>query len=207
MALEQPVAIVYRPQNDVVADTVANRCRSRYYSDLIQHRDMRGILRALAKNQVVWFNKEIWPQVKANHPGIKLVIIGKHADGRLKEIAKADNQVELTGFVENVEPYFRKSRVFITPLRFGSGIKVKVINALYRGIPCVTTSIGTEGLKVKDGESIFIKDQPEAFVKAIDTLLTDKNTWEKIRTNSREIARQYYTWEAVLENIERAIND
>jgi glycosyltransferase involved in cell wall biosynthesis len=156
---------------------------------------------------LVWFNKEIWPQLKANHPGIKWVIIGKHADGRLKEIAKEDNQVELTGFVEDVEPYFRKSRVFITPLRFGSGIKVKVINALYRGIPCVTTSIGTEGLKVKDGESVFIKDQPEAFVKAIDTLLTDKNTWEKLKTNSREIARQYYTWEAVLENIERAIND
>ena len=59
MALEQPVAIVYRPQNDVVAETVANRCRSRYYSELIQHRDMRGILRALAKNQVVWYAPDI----------------------------------------------------------------------------------------------------------------------------------------------------
>ncbi len=59
MALEQPVAIVYRPQNDVVADMVANRCRSRYYSELIQHRDMRGILRALARNQVVWYAPDI----------------------------------------------------------------------------------------------------------------------------------------------------
>jgi KDO2-lipid IV(A) lauroyltransferase len=59
MALEQPVAIVYRPQNDVVAETVANRCRSRYYSELIQHRDMRGILRALARNQVVWYAPDI----------------------------------------------------------------------------------------------------------------------------------------------------
>ena len=59
MALEQPVAIVYRPQNDIVADMVANWCRSRYYSDLIQHRDMRGILRALARNQVVWYAPDI----------------------------------------------------------------------------------------------------------------------------------------------------
>ncbi len=156
---------------------------------------------------LVWFNKEIWPRVKNNHPGIKLYIIGKHADIRLKEIAERDEQIELTGFVEDVEPYFRKSRVFITPLRFGSGIKVKVINALYRGIPCVTTSIGTEGLKVKDGESVYIKDQPEAFVKAIDTLLTNKDAWEKLSMNSRKIARQYYTWEAVLENIQHAIDD
>lgn len=59
MALEQPVAIVYRPQNDIVADMIANRCRSRYYSDLIQHRDMRGILRALGRNQVVWYAPDI----------------------------------------------------------------------------------------------------------------------------------------------------
>ncbi|MCC2641163.1 MAG: htrB [Nitrospira sp.] len=59
MALEQPVAIVYRPQNDIVAETIANRCRSRYYSELIQHRDMRGILRALAKNRVVWYAPDI----------------------------------------------------------------------------------------------------------------------------------------------------
>ena len=59
MALEQPVAIVYRPQNDAVAEMVANRCRSHYYSELIQHRDMRGILRALAGNQVVWYAPDI----------------------------------------------------------------------------------------------------------------------------------------------------
>ncbi|MBA2485521.1 MAG: LpxL/LpxP family Kdo(2)-lipid IV(A) lauroyl/palmitoleoyl acyltransferase [Nitrospira sp.] len=59
LALEQPIAIVYRPQNDDVAETVANRCRSRYYSELIQHRDIRGVLRALAKNLVVWYAPDI----------------------------------------------------------------------------------------------------------------------------------------------------
>lgn len=59
MTLEQPVAIVYRPQNDGVAETISNRCRSRYYEELIQHRDMRGILRALAKNRVVWYAPDI----------------------------------------------------------------------------------------------------------------------------------------------------
>lgn len=156
---------------------------------------------------LVWFNKEVWPKVKEKHPDIKLYIIGKHADARIKEMVEQDARIKLTGFVEEIEPYFKKSRVFITPLRFGSGIKVKVINALYRGIPCVTTSIGTEGLKVKDGESICIKDQPDAFAEAVNNLLTDKNTWEKLKTNSRKIARQYYTWEAVLENIDHAIND
>ena len=66
LALEQDIAIVYRPQNDVVADAVANGCRSRYYSDLIQHRDIRGVLRALAKNRVVWYAPDIDAGSKRN---------------------------------------------------------------------------------------------------------------------------------------------
>ena len=154
---------------------------------------------------LVWFCNEIWQSVKQQHPDIKLYIVGKKPDVRLKEIADKDNQIILTGFVENVEPYFQKSRIFITPLRFGSGIKVKVVNALYRGIPCVTTSIGTEGLKVKDGEDIFIKDNAAEYADAINTLLTDKNCWQRLSENSRAIATKYYTWNYVLENIEKAI--
>ena len=104
-----------------------------------------------------------------------------------------------------LEPYFQKARLFITPLRFGSGIKVKVVNALYRGIPCVTTSIGTEGLKVKDGEHIFIKDAPADYIAAVDILLKDKQKWEQFRNQSRTIALKYYTWDYVLENIRKAI--
>lgn len=154
---------------------------------------------------LVWFCNEIWQHVKQQHPDIKLYIIGKKPDERLKTIASKDNQIILAGFVENVEPYFQKSRIFITPLRFGSGIKVKVINALYRGIPCVTTSIGTEGLKVKDGQHIFIKDNAADYANAINTLLTDKIVWKKFSENSRAIANKYYTWNYVLENIEKAI--
>ncbi len=80
-----------------------------------------------------------------------------------------------------------------------------MVNALYRGIPCVTTSIGTEGLKVKDGEDIFIKDNAAEYADAINTLLTDKNCWQRLSENSRAIATKYYTWNYVLENIEKAI--
>ncbi len=156
---------------------------------------------------LVWFCNEIWQSIKQQHPDIKLYIVGKNPDKRLKEIAAKDNQIILTGFIENVESYFKKARLFITPLRFGSGIKVKVVNALYRGIPCVTTSIGTEGLKVKDNEHIFIKDTSVTYAAAIDVLLTDKEIWTKISLNSRNIALQYYTWDYVLENISKAIEN
>ncbi len=154
---------------------------------------------------LIWFNNEIWPAIKQQHPGIVLYIVGRHPDSRLKEMAAKDNNIVMAGFVEDLEPYFQKARLFITPLRFGSGIKVKVVNALYRGIPCVTTSIGTEGLKVKDGEHIFIKDAPADYIAAVEILLKDKQKWEQFRNQSRTIALKYYTWDYVLENIRKAI--
>ncbi|HQV78381.1 MAG TPA: glycosyltransferase family 4 protein [Chitinophagales bacterium] len=154
---------------------------------------------------LIWFCQEVWPLVKNKHPETKLSIVGKHPDTRLQNLAAKDSKIILTGFIENLEPYFQKNKVFITPLRFGSGIKVKVINALYRGIPCVTTSIGTEGLKAKDGEHLFCKDDAQAFSDAIICLFSDNEKWKTMSLNARELARQHYTWEAVLENIRIAV--
>jgi polysaccharide biosynthesis protein PslH len=156
---------------------------------------------------LLWFYNGIWEKITRKHPDIKWYIIGKHADERIKAFAAKDPRIILTGFVEDVLPYFQRCRVFITPLRFGSGIKVKVVNALYRGIPCVTTPIGTEGLKTVDGEHILCKNTEQEFADATDLLLTDKSTWEKLQQNSRALARKYYTWDAVLNSIEKAIED
>jgi len=156
---------------------------------------------------LIWFFNEIWEKITQQHSDIKLYVVGKNPDARLQAFAVKDNRIILTGFIEDVEPLFKKSRIFITPLRFGSGIKVKVINSLYRGIPTVTTSVGTEGLKVKDGEHIYIKDNPIEYANAINTLLTNKDIWVKISTNARTIAHQYYTWNYVLENIRKAIEN
>ena len=156
---------------------------------------------------LVWFYDEIWHLVKQQQPNIKLYIIGKNPDNRIKAIATADPDIILTGFIDDVEPYFQQSRIFITPLRFGSGIKVKVVNALYRGIPCVTTSVGAEGLKVIDGKHLFIKDNPQAYAAAINTLMQDETLWNTLRNNARKLAKENYTWEYVLANISKAIDE
>ncbi len=156
---------------------------------------------------LLWFYEQIWPLVCRQHPEIQWHIAGKHPDPRLQEMAQQDPRITLAGFVEDLEPYFRQSRVFITPLRFGSGIKVKVVNALYRGIPCVTTSIGTEGLKVNDGEEIFCKDDPQEYTDAIHELLTQKEKWTNMQAKARAVAQQYYTWDYVLENVVKAIEE
>ncbi|MGZ3807241.1 MAG: glycosyltransferase family 4 protein, partial [Bacteriovorax sp.] len=110
-------------------------------------------------------------------------------------------------FVDDLRPFYNEARVFVAPLRFGSGIKVKVINSLYRGLPTVTTSIGVEGLTTLNDQHICFGDNEITQFEMIEKLLNDKNYWGTISKQSRMLARDKYTWGHVLENLSKAIED
>jgi glycosyltransferase involved in cell wall biosynthesis len=154
---------------------------------------------------LIWFLDEIYPLVLKNHPDIHFYIVGKNPDQRLISRAQKFDSVELTGFVEELEPYFKNARAFVIPLRFGSGIKVKLLNAMYRGIPIVTTPIGTEGLEVVSGRDLFCTQSEKEQVAAITTLIESKSKWESLRNHSREIAKNY-TWKKLLSDHDEVIN-
>jgi len=158
---------------------------------------------------LLWFLEKTWPLIKKDHPDLKFYIVGKNPDNRLIKAAENDNDIIFTGFVENLETYFSKARVFVAPVRFGSGIKVKVVNAMSRGIPVVTTSVGTEGLDIEHMKNIALSDTPEDMRLSINSLLTDKNTWQLLEKNSRKLIKEKYTWDRVLndmkEDIEQAM--
>jgi len=157
---------------------------------------------------LIWFLKEGWRFIKAKHPELKFYIIGRQPDQRIVQLAnEMGDDIILTGFVKDLEDYFVKCRVFVSPLRFGSGIKVKVMNAMYRGIPTVTTSVGAEGLEVIHGQHMMIDDDMRGYVNSIDTLLTDRDQWWTLHHDSRDLARRKYTWESVLSIVKKSIED
>ncbi len=154
---------------------------------------------------LLWFLDEIYPSVLEKHPDIHFYIVGKNPDPRIVARSQKFESVELTGFVEDLEPYFKKARAFVIPLRFGSGIKVKLLNAMYRGIPIVTTPIGTEGLEVVSGRDLFCTQSEKEQLEAISTLIDSKSTWESLRDHSREIAKNY-TWKKLLNDHDEVLN-
>ncbi|MDG4594382.1 MAG: glycosyltransferase [Candidatus Contendobacter sp.] len=152
-----------------------------------------------------WFLAEVWPAVKRRHPRARFRIAGKNPDARLVRAAVGDPAVEFLGFVEDLEPLFRSSRVFVAPLRFGAGIKVKVLSGMGRGIPTVTTSVGSEGLQVQHLRHAAITDQAPDMVTAIDTLLTDRQLWETLSRESRALVESQYTWDRVLGSMQQEL--
>ncbi|MBK7441477.1 MAG: glycosyltransferase family 4 protein [Bacteroidetes bacterium] len=154
---------------------------------------------------LIWFVKGCWEKLKQQFPELKLYIIGKNPDPRLVELGKVYANIQIMGFVEDLETYFTKCKVNIIPLRFGSGMKVKTINGLCRGIPMVCTTIGAEGLKVEHNKDILITDDVEVFGTYVAKLLTDKEKWNSIAKNSKITAAQYYTWDSLYKILDEAI--
>ena len=156
---------------------------------------------------LLWFLENCWSIIKEHHPDVKLVIGGKSPDRRLLEWANRDSAIAIPGFIEDPEHYFTQARVFIAPLRFGSGMKVKVLNAMYRGIPTVTTDIGTEGLEVEDGVHVAVGNEPTEFIARVEKLLTDDSYWNQLRIHSRALASTQYTWQEVFRELDLAISE
>ncbi|KXX66450.1 glycosyltransferase family 4 protein [Marichromatium gracile] len=151
---------------------------------------------------LLWFLETVWPEVGQRHPDARVQIAGRNPDPRLRHAAAADPRVELLGFVADLEPLFQRSRVFIAPLRFGAGIKVKVLSGMGRGLPTVTTSVGSEGLEIEHMRHAAIADTAPETIAAIDTLLTDRARWEAMAGASRALIEESYSWGPLLRDMQ-----
>ncbi len=149
---------------------------------------------------LLWFFNACWHEIQNKAENVTLYIIGKNPDERLLQASEKFKNIVFTGFVEDLEPYFNKCKVAIAPLRFGSGTKVKVLTYMYRGIPCVTSSIGVEGLEITHGKHMFISDDANSFTKCCIELLTSENLCKTMAKESRDVALKNYSWEPVLKS-------
>lgn len=144
------------------------------------------------------------PALLAEHP---LSVVGNGLTETVREYARDLDHVKMVGWVPSVLPYMNHARVKLIPLLYGAGTKRKLVQALLAGTPTVSTTIGVEGLGLQDGEDVLVADDPEAFARAIERLLTDEPLWQKLASrgrahigqlHGREISRQRF-----LETIEQ----
>ncbi len=123
-----------------------------------------------------WFVGEVLPRIRAVHPGVPLTLVGSHPAKSVR--ALSGDGVTVTGFVtdEQLDQYYATARVAVCPLRFGAGVKLKVVEALHHGVPLVTTPIGAQGLNGVDAVCDVAAD-PASFAAAVVRLLGDDALW------------------------------
>ncbi|MCU0946206.1 MAG: glycosyltransferase [Rubritepida sp.] len=138
-----------------------------------------------------WLVREILPRIRAAVPEARLALVGSKPSDAV--VALANDVVEVTGFVPDDElaRRYAGARVVLAPLRFGAGVKLKVIEALAEGVPVVTTPVGAEGIEGLDAV-IDVADTPEALAAAAIRLLQDDALWaERVRAQTGFIAGRF----------------
>ncbi len=150
-----------------------------------------------------WFCREVWPRVRSAVPGARLFLIGARPPRDLRAMADRDPSIVVPGFVADPTPYWRQSAVLIVPVRAGSGVRVKILEAWSRGVPVVSTSIGCEGLEVRPGENLRVADSAEAFAAAISDLLRDPDLARRIAEEGRRTLQAHYDYRRALRPFEQ----
>ena len=132
-----------------------------------------------------WFCKEIWPRVRTAVPEATLTVIGSHVPPEVEAFAQLPG-VTVLGFVPDTTPYLERAALSVAPLRFGAGMKGKVIEAMAHALPVVTTTIGAQGLNVTSKRELSLADTPEAFAQAVAELLHNPRCAEQMGQNGQE---------------------
>jgi GT2 family glycosyltransferase/glycosyltransferase involved in cell wall biosynthesis len=151
---------------------------------------------------VAFLLDEILPRVR-QRIDVPLVVIGGSPPPALA--CRAGAGVRFAGHVDDVVPLFDRARVFVSPLRFGAGMKGKNGQAMALGLPMVTTSIGAEGMDLVDGGDALIRDDPTGFADAVVCLHQDADLWRAIAENARREAGERWSPAAMRARLERLL--
>ena len=158
-----------------------------------------GFIHLPNEDGIVWFVERILPLIRQELAEVKLYIVGSHPTKKVKSLASSD--IIVTGYVPDVRPYFEKSRIFVSPLRYGAGLKGKIGHSMAHGLPVVTTTVGAEGFNFIDGQSALIADEEEEFAEKVVQLYRDRSLWETLSSNSRKLIEQNYTPEILKQKL------
>ncbi len=151
-----------------------------------------------------WFYQKVWAKIDKE---VKWKIVGMNPSKEILDLNKIDNRIKIYPDTKDVRPFMWDEGIFIVPLLSGSGIRVKILNAMACGIPVISTSIGAEGIEglkpvishqspvTSKQFNIWIADEPDEFANAVITLLKNKNLREQISINGCKLIKERFTWD------------
>jgi glycosyltransferase involved in cell wall biosynthesis len=132
---------------------------------------------------IVWFLEEVWPEIAAVHPELTFTLAGHDIPESIRN--RHDKNVVVLGAVPNANEFMMDHDIMVVPLLSGSGIRIKIVEAMALGRVVITTSIGAEGLDVQNGKHLFIANTPEEFVSVINKCVATPDLCSIISENAQ----------------------
>lgn len=153
---------------------------------------------------ITYFLEDIYPLILRQAPSLRFIVVGRNPSQPFSRFAARFSGVEVTGSVDDARPFMARGAVFVVPLRIGGGSRLKILNALAMGKAVVSTSIGAEGLEVRNGEHLLIADTPADFARSTLTLLRDTDLRRRLGAAGRALVEARYGWDAIADRLEDA---
>jgi polysaccharide biosynthesis protein PslH len=151
------------------------------------------------------FRDQMLPIVRQHVPDARLVLLGRDPSGHAHSLQRSPD-VYATGQVPDTRPYLLKAGVVIAPILQGGGTRYKILEALALGLPVVTTPLGCEGLAVRDGEHLLIRDLDQ-FAPAVTSLLNNPDKGSALGRRGRRLVVERYSWDAAEIILRQALHD
>jgi glycosyltransferase involved in cell wall biosynthesis len=148
------------------------------------------------RDGIEFFISEVWPAVRHRRPDATLRLIGAAADSDRERLGGVEG-VECLGFVNDITEHIAAAECCIVPLRVGGGTRLKLLDYWALGKAVVSTSLGAEGLALRDGDNILLRDSASAFADATVALLDDPQLRHRIGTGARKTAEEVYDWNLI----------
>ncbi|MFG0773286.1 glycosyltransferase [Vibrio plantisponsor] len=155
---------------------------------------------------VMYFVENHWPKIKAKIQGVKFYIIGSKPTEQLVNLANLDDDIVVTGFVEDLEPYMNNLKLTVAPLRFGAGIKGKIGSSLSYGVPCVATNVAAEGMGLEQDVNVLMADNIEQFIDSLVMAYNRADVWNNLSLEGIKFVNKNYSIEATRERLTRVFD-
>lgn len=144
-----------------------------------------------------YFADEILPLIREKSgPSVPIRWIGR-APPEVREEYGTRHGIELTGYVDSIQPLVARAACYVVPLRVGGGTRLKILDAWAMGKTVVSTSVGCEGLDARDGVNILIRDDPAGFADAVHRVLREPTVRERLGKAARQTAERTYDWDVI----------
>jgi len=157
------------------------------------------------RDAVYWFIETVWPRLRDGHPKLKFYLVGPNPTPAMLGYARRDPNIIVTREVEDVREYLNRAAVYVCPVRMGSGMRGKILEAMACGTPVVTTSLGAEGIPAQPGENCLLADDPAFMAQQIELLLGDEALRRTLAANARRMVVERLSWEITVQKLEEML--
>jgi glycosyltransferase involved in cell wall biosynthesis len=155
----------------------------------------------------LWFAHEVWPIIAKEHPDVHLYLVGAGASREIKHLETVDRRIVVTGAVNDLQPFREQAHIFVNPMRLGSGLRIKVLEAMAAALPVVSTSLGVAGIPAQNGVNCFIADSPELIAESVDWLLNDGQLGQNMGRAAKEMVKKKYDIRTTVRELEQVLHE